>query len=424
MSWCQSQTLKNWWWRVLTIIVLVIAVNAFISFLHARLHPSHCTRSTAVPFRLQQANLELLTEPKALYLSVDTPLLPLSDKDLVLRSAYVNPRPHAHANSTIILIEIRKSLIEQGAIERCGVGPYSSTQFEVVSIEGRSCSSKTFPHTVGLLYCYDVRANHLDTAWISYTKLISGEKAIFTARAEQPVILNWKTNGAGEVVVCAAMLPHYTPFVEDWLRYQKTVGVDHVHLTLESVFLNQGKFDEEFLQTSVEDFYLSVTFWHRWLNDTDICDHSLDLALYDCVLRFQQTYSNILIADPRDFFVPLESDSPTATLPSFLSRWCPGDAHCQFEQWNMIYKDCKSAGEDGNVTAVVSAKRAGQRSGYLSVYKSALLPYNIKEPGLDPDSADVKEKVKVVPAEKGYFARLLKHETFSSIRILPYDEHC
>ena len=137
MSWCQSQTFKTWWWRVLTIIVLVIAVNAFISFLHARLHPSHCTRSTAVPFRLQLANLELLTEPKALYLSVDTPLLPLSDKDLVLRSAYVNPRletSHGHANSTIILIEIRRSLIEQGAIERCGVGPYSSTQFEVSTI--------------------------------------------------------------------------------------------------------------------------------------------------------------------------------------------------------------------------------------------------------------------------------------------------
>ena len=91
---------------------------------------------------------------------------------------------------------------------------------------------------------------------------------------------------------------------------------------------------------------------------------------------------------------------------------------------------CKSAGEDGNVTAVVSAKRVGKRSGYLSVYKSALLPYNIKEPGLpqvDPDSAGVKKKrvkVKVVPAEKGYFARLLKHERFSNVRVLPYDEHC
>ena len=301
---------------------------------------------------------------------------------------------------------------------------------QVVSIEGKPCESKQHPHTVALLYCYDVAAPDLEKAWVSYSKPIGGEKATFTVRAEQPVILNWRSNGAGNVVVCSAMLPYYTPFVEDWLRYQKTIGVDHVHLTLESIFLNQGKFDEEFLQTSVEDSYLSVAFWHRWLNDSDMCDHSLDLALYDCVLRFQSTYSNILIADPRDFFIPLDPHGPSTVLPSFISRWCPAGHHCRFEQRNLIYENCKSAGEDGNVTAVIPATRAGKSSGYVAVYKSVLLPYNVQEPGLpslDPDSPNVKEKkvkVKVVPAEKGYFAQLLKHDDSSTLRILPQAEQC
>lgn len=277
-------------------------------------------------------------------------------------------------------------------------------------------------HIPALLYCYNVPANHLDTAWVSYSKKISGETTSLTARSEQPVIRKWKANGAGDIVVCAAMLPHFTPFVEDWIRYQKTIGVDHVHMTLESVFLKNGKFDEDFLQASVEDSYLSVTFWHRWLNDSDICDHSLDLALYDCTLRFQQTYSNILIVDPRDFFIPLDPETP-ANLPSFVSRWCSGKHHCQFEQWNLIYQSCKSASDDGNVTAILPVTRMPKRSGYISVYKSVLLTHRSKDPGLPllgPGSAGVK----VVSAEKGYFARLSKHNNTLNFRILPKVEEC
>lgn len=134
MSWCQSQVCKSWWWRVLPLLLLVIAINAAISLIRGKLHPSHCPRATSVPLRLQQDNQELLAEPKALYLGVDTSLLPLSDKDLVVRSAYVNPRlepSRRRANSTIILIEVRRSLVEKKAFERCGVGPYASTEFEV-----------------------------------------------------------------------------------------------------------------------------------------------------------------------------------------------------------------------------------------------------------------------------------------------------
>ena len=103
-----------------------------VSFLYAKLYPSHCTRPSHVPLHVQQQTLELLQAPRQLYLHVDTPLLPLADKDLVVRSAYVNPlHDKRHKNSTVILIEVRRSLVEQEAFEGCGVGPFASTEFEV-----------------------------------------------------------------------------------------------------------------------------------------------------------------------------------------------------------------------------------------------------------------------------------------------------
>lgn len=267
-----------------------------------------------------------------------------------------------------------------------------------------------------LLYCYDVAVNHLDRAWVAYKKTLFGEEYTFHANAEQPVLLHKRAGveGGTSTVVCAAMLPHYTPFVEEWIRYQKTIGVDHVHLTLESKFLNQGGFEQGFLRNAVEESYVSVEFWHRWLNETDICDHSLDLALYGCILQFQDSYSYIVLGDPRDFFVPCEPLFPH--LRYYLSQWCP-TTHCHFKWKNFVYQECMKADKDGNITSVVPA-RISEKEKMFTIYKSILIVHSSKDPGLA--SGDGRS----VPVEKGYFTHFVKFANSSDIRILPKIEHC
>ena len=195
--------------------------------------------------------------------------------------------------------------------------------------------------------------------------------------------------------------------------------MDHVHLTLESVFLNRGRFDDHYLQALVEESFLSVEFWHRWLNSTDICDHSLDLALYNCVLQFRGTHSHIVLGDPRDFFIPRDP-SIAPSLPAYISHWCPV-THCQFEWNNLFYRQCEMARDDGNVTAVVSAKDLVKRSEFFTVYKSVLLSGSGSDAGL-PRLA--QGSATVVPAGKGYFAHLVRHANASNVRILPEHEQC
>lgn len=419
------------------ILVLIILVfNVGISFIASRVYPSHCVRPSKVPVDIQEMSIEELEEPRQLFVQVDTPLVPLAEKDIIVRSAYLNTRRGAqhseYQNSTIILLEVKKSILDEKALEKCGVGGHVSAKFEVttedvsffsVSNNAFVCFSQVVPigeerggmytHVQALLYCYDVTVTHLEVAWVAYKKTLFGEEYTFRANAERPILLNKKADVEGGIVVCAAMLPHYTPFVEDWVRYQKTIGVDHVHLALESRFLNHGGFEPKFLQAAVEESYLSVEFWHRWLNETDICDHSLDLALYGCILQFQNIYSYIMLGDPRDFFVPRDSTLPH--LQNYVSYWCP-TTHCQFKWKNLLYKECKKAGTDGNITNTVPVTNVSAKEKMFTIYKSSLI---VHSSGLFSSGGKSD-----VPVEKAYFAHFGKSINSSDIRILPITEKC
>ena len=137
MSQALQSSLRTWWRTALLFLLTFIVVNALISFILSKVYPSHCVRTSHVPLHIQDESLEMLDDPRQLYLYVDTPLLPLAEKDIVVRSSYVQVRRSGrglsagHKNSTIILLEVKKSIVEEKAFESCGVGSHVSTKFEV-----------------------------------------------------------------------------------------------------------------------------------------------------------------------------------------------------------------------------------------------------------------------------------------------------
>ena len=122
-------------WRYFLILTILVTAGFILSFVIAKMHPYRCVRPTTVPDFLKEEieNLEWLEEPRRLYVQVDTPLLPLAEKDVVVRSAFVNffPRKEKFKNSTTILLEVKKSLLEENAIQSCGVEDFVTSQFEV-----------------------------------------------------------------------------------------------------------------------------------------------------------------------------------------------------------------------------------------------------------------------------------------------------
>lgn len=159
-------------------VLLVLVLNVGISFIFSHVYPSHCVRPSHVPkgdppsveeqsvspVDIREISIEELEVPPELFVKVETSLLPLAEKDVIVRSAYVNVHPGKHdseyQNSLIILLEIKKSLLNEKALEKCGVGEYVSAKFEVTT-ENLS----VFQSQIIFLLCSSGSANWSRKVW-------------------------------------------------------------------------------------------------------------------------------------------------------------------------------------------------------------------------------------------------------------------
>ena len=110
------------------------------------------------------------------------------------------------------------------------------------------------------------------------------------------------------VVTCVSTVrmgeipPSADGMLYQWLRYQKTIGVDHVHMIAEDTVATNGDLEHEIIRNALKENYLSIDFWPRWFNETELYHSSQHLASNDCVYRFLGVYDYIIIADSDDFF--------------------------------------------------------------------------------------------------------------------------
>ena len=153
-----------------------------------------------------------------------------------------------------------------------------------------------------------------------------------------------------------------------WLRYQKVVGVDHVHMYVDESFVRAGDLQNEVIRQAIREGFLSIDFWPKWLNTTEVFN-TQKIAYQDCLHRFQGVYDYAIYIDSDDFFVPLKSKS----IKDYLVRWCSGKVGSYQFRWHQYVPDCgwdtKSIGVDGNFTAAMTYKHTWLRSNHKSVHQ-------------------------------------------------------
>jgi len=65
------------------------------------------------------------------------------------------------------------------------------------------------------------------------------------------------------VVTCTKAHNRKVPLIQQFIRYQKTVGVDHVHISILDTFIRDGGFrdlmlTDSFIREAIQDGFLSV----------------------------------------------------------------------------------------------------------------------------------------------------------------------
>ena len=296
--------------------------------------------------------------------------LPILSKELVIRRVYFDPRKRdGHSNAAVFLFESRRK-VNAKLFSGCRIGTYRSNKFRF-RVPGNYKwvqDHRGATEQLAMLDCYDIpQPRNGDSASLFYTS--STSRLELEVLSLKPLVVpETRRHSTATVVACLAnvFMGEHSPtqygMIYHWLRYQKTIGVDHVHMIVEDNFVRAGGFHEAYSQQAIREGFLSIDFWPNWLNKTEIYRSQM-LAYEDCLHRFQGVYKYIIYSDCDDFFIPLKHQK---SIKHYLQTWCSGKTGtCQF-QWRQFYPACgwdpTYVNDDGNLTATISYKKTTART--------------------------------------------------------------
>lgn len=278
---------------------------------------------------------------------------------ITVRSVFLDTRLRnlGHKNASVFLIEARKDIHQNNLIIGCRVGKHVTADFKARQPRQIRGIHRT-THTLLLIDCFDLPGENGSKAFIIYKP--SNDSVAVSTESERPLHIPAphippRSGQNFTVVACLAVLygPH-PHFISEWLRYQRTIGIDHIHITAEDSFEKAGGFKNPYLKQGMDEGFVSVEVWTRWLNTHQLSYHSQLLAYEDCIYRLSGTYDYLIMVDTDDFFVPRVPGEPT--IQYYVSGWCHNSGTCLLS-WIRYYPDCGigKADENGNVTAKLSS---------------------------------------------------------------------
>jgi hypothetical protein len=321
-------------------------------------------------------------------------VLSLLSKDVVVRSVYFDDRPRSgHVNASVFMVEARREIVDQGLIVGCQVGRDVAEFFQVrrlALIEVYVHWKHNYVnHDLVMVDCFDLpRARNGSRAFIFVKKANRGGHGghkVYSVESERPMFFPAPRISRGndiKLLVCVATA-RYTSYnrrltvysmIYHWLKYQRTIGVDHVHFIAHPSFVERGTLQNDVIRRDIQDGFLSIEFWEPWLNTTDnYHGHSQMLAYEDCVYKHRGTYDYIMMCDTDDFFMPRVPGQPQ--FQYYIRNWCHYGA-CRFH-WIERYPDCgldsDNISPDGNITKMLRSGTERRLSDNKSLYKSSVV---------------------------------------------------
>ena len=302
-------------------------------------------------------------------IAVDVPVLV---KDVIVRSVYLDDRPRSgHRNASVFMLEVRRTTLDKHFIIGCSVGNLKPAKFRVRPLGQNPVSLNNqvgLTHFLAMVDCYDLPVKNGSNASITYRT--EENSTPIAVQSERPLIISQKSERRGNpgiptIAVCVIVF-HKPMFLNQWLRYQKTIGVDHIYMIAEDSFIKAGGLRNAYLQQLIKEGFVFVEVWRQWLKHSEVRYHSQALAYQDCVYRLRGIYDYAFILDSDDFFIPRIPGR--RKIQHYIKNWCSNGGSCQFK-WTEFYPDCgmkSSTTNDGNITTLLTStvhlKRSEKKS--------------------------------------------------------------
>ena len=310
---------------------------------------------------------------------------PLS-KDVIIYSAYFDERArNGHSNVTVFLISINRTFFDRKWITQCGVGSATSNNFEIHFVQEtylmhKWLGNRKFPFEQVALDCYDLPVVNGSRAFVVYQNR-NITTIEFVSESLTPLMIPApRIQPSGEhnlsVLTCTKAHNRGVSWLPEFIRYQRTLGVDHVHLAMIDTFIQDGGFrdyllSDEFTRTAIQEGYLSITVWHEWYDNKEFYVHGTIFQYLDCMYCFRGTYDYVFPLDSDDFFNP--SIPGKTKLKEYIVDYCSTEPFisCAFK-WLIYYPGVcgmlGKVGEDGNVTKYLRPHNAKAQLQFKSLH--------------------------------------------------------
>lgn len=228
--------------------------------------------------------------------------------DVIPRTAYYGVRYIAGSkqNVVIVLAEVSATILEQKLIVSCGWKNQYSTAVKVVTdplMRWIQKNKRGYTHFFAIIYCFGLTIIRNDVVKIIYKSGTDGPyRSVDTEKSVRLLNNASHIKKVNSVLACATMYGHPIRF-EEWLRYQKTLGVDGIHLNVQLSFV-VGIEKYPFLIESLQNEFVKIEVWKQYLKSSAIFYYSQSLIYQDCVMQYQASFEYIMMVDYDDFFIP------------------------------------------------------------------------------------------------------------------------
>lgn len=297
--------------------------------------------------------------------------------ELIPRRAYYEKRfiDGSYQDVVIILAEVNATVLNQNLIEACQLNNQYSTAIQIVRdpiMDWVQTHKKGYTHFFAVIYCFGLQQkSKKGDSTIKVIYRIGKNSTYRSVNTETSLHIRTDASHVKlpkSLVVCATMYGHPVRF-DEWLRYQKTIGVDRVHVSAQvSFFVNMEQYP--FLAESLANGFVKIEVWKRYLKESEIFYHSQSLIYQDCVMQYRQTFEYAMMIDYDEFFIPaipnkknihyyVDDFFATKKTASVKLPWI--QFHCKPLNYTYL--------ADGNITRTLSGRDLSKRTEYKSIHR-------------------------------------------------------
>ena len=298
----------------------------------------------------------------------------LSDSDLNLD---VVPRRAFYDNRVILgkkrdIVVVLTELLDTDATEKsilaCEVDGTPSSKIKVTR-EQTWWVRKHYPgytHATSYVFCWGYPAEvirHNATVRLVYqsTNQMGDCRTRVTAEKPLQIMKPVRSNKDHSVIVCTAAY-NRPPYFDHWLRYQRSIGVDKVHLSVEASFAENATAVYPYLKEALRTGFVTMEVWNNYVGDK-IYYFSHTVKLQECVLRYTGVYDYAFVCDVDEFFIPLVPGKKNIHYyaEKFFRDERISAASVQWRRFLCRPEQSKMEGlTDGNLTSIVSQRNQSE----------------------------------------------------------------